>query len=344
MRITPDFSEFRSAVEHVSASCHVALAADFRSIIRDELAAIPGRSQLKKPDEVQLQKLYEVRSQYLDWELGTGYLGMFAHCPGTRYTFTRRIEEMFRMLPDIQPEFRILEIGCGAGLVCLKIAPFARLIVGIDVSQSALNFANRIKVQHGCANVIFQKTSAERLAFRDHVFDLVVCGEVLEHLSHPEQALSEMRRVTKDSGQVILSTPAALSFSDLCMTVLRQCTPRIETEKSVHFDKRTYLAVARIQQNRQQAASAEAPAASAFVRIHTRFRYQTLIRMLRQSGFAIEAGAGAVFAFPPHYQLVYRLCPRWLLRVTRYLEQFLNRIHVFQRFGAMTTCFHLKPL
>ncbi len=235
MRVDADFSEFRQAVEQVSAACHVAFAADFQSIIHDELVAIPGRKPSRRPDDVRMHRLYELRARHLDWELGTGYLGMFAHSPGTRYTFTRRIEELFRMLPDMQADFRVLDIGCGAGLICLKIAPFADLVVGIDVSQSALNFANRVRKVYGCANVVFQKSGAERLAFRDHVFDLVVCSEVLEHVLHPEQALREMRRVTKASGQVIISTPAALSLSDLCMAALRQCTSRIEAEKSMQY-------------------------------------------------------------------------------------------------------------
>lgn len=344
MRINADFSAFRPAVEQASEACHVAVAADFRRMIGDELAAIPGILQFRTLDDGRLQRLYELRAQYLDWELGTGYLGMFARHPGTRYTFIRRLEELLRMLPDIQPEFRILEVGCGAGLVCLKIAPLARLVVGIDVSPAALNFANRVKAHQGCANVIFQQASAERLAFRDQVFDVVLCSEVLEHLPHPEQALREMRRVTKPSGQVILSTPAAISLSDLCMAALRQCLPRIEAEKAIQFDKRTYLAVTRSRPAQPQEAAEELPDVRGFLRIHVRFRHRALVELFRQASFGVEAEAGAVFAFPPHYQLVYRLCPLWCLSLIRYLEQLLNRVHVFQRVGAMTTCFHLKPL
>lgn len=341
--VNAHFSEFRQAIEVVGSACHVTFTTNFQEVIRDELSERPYETQDIMPDEAHLCKLYELRSQHLDWELGTGYLGMFAKHPGTRYTFTRRIEALFQMLPGIGPEFRILEIGCGAGLVCLKLAPFARLIVGIDISRFALNFANRVKEQLQYTNVRFYRASAEHLTFRDKVFDIVLCSEVLEHLPAPEKALAEMRRVLKDSGRIVLSTPAAVSLSDGCMTMLRHFTTRLEAEKSVQFDKRTYLAVTRA--NRcKQGTDQEICDANVFLRIHLRFRYRALLTLFRNAGLTVETATGAVFAFPPHYQVFYRHCPGWLLVLVRKIEQIFNTLHLFQRFGAVTTCFQLKPL
>jgi ubiquinone/menaquinone biosynthesis C-methylase UbiE len=344
MAVNPGFSEFRRVVEAVGLSLRIAISSNFREVIRDELSELPDEVHEVTPDTTHLRMLYELRSQYLDWELGTGYLGMFAQCPGTRYTFTRRIEALFQILPQIRPDFRILEVGCGAGLLSLKLAPLAKLIIGIDISQHALNFANCVKEHLQHTNVMFQKVNAEYLAFQDRVFDLVLCSEVLEHLPAPERALQEMRRVLKDSGRIVLSTPAAVSPSDLCMALLRQFNPHLESEKSIQFDKRTYLAIARTQRMPGIRALPDQFDVNTFLRIHQRFAYKALLTLFRDADLEIERTAGAVFAFPPHYQVFYRYCPGWLLSIVRDLEQILNRLRMFQRFGAVTTCFQLKPL
>ncbi len=185
-----------------------------------------------------------------------------------------------------------------------------------------------------CDNVFFQQGDAEHLAFADNAFDIVVCSEVLEHLIEPQQALTEMRRVLKNNGTLILTTPCALSLSDLCMNLVRLVRPSIESEKDVHFDKKTYLAVQR--EGKQHNTET-------FLRVHTRFHYKKLLTMIQNTGFDMQQAVGTVFAFPPHYQVFYRYCPAFLLPAVRAMENLLNRMYVFQRFGSVTTCFRLKP-
>ena len=339
------FAEFQPAVEKVLQLFDVARSANFKETIRDELSEVTPNPQGAIPDERSLRELYELRSQHLDWELGTGYLGFFSEHPGTRYTFTRRMEVVSQIFPELDSNFRILEIGCGAGLLCFKMAQTAKTVVGIDISFFVLDFANKVKEYVQYENVSFQIGDAEHLTFQDRVFDLVICSEVLEHLISPEKAMSEMRRVVKETGTIILTTPAAISLSNISMSLVRIFNKQIESEKPIHFDKKAYLAMKRSEDKKLPEFS-KTPGVlndETFIRIHERFRYRDLITMFHNTGFAVEQAAGAVFAFPPHYQVFYRYCPAVILPFIRGLERLLNRVHLFRRFGAVTTCFRLKP-
>jgi 2-polyprenyl-3-methyl-5-hydroxy-6-metoxy-1,4-benzoquinol methylase len=190
------FERFRPAVEQVLQSSTVREHTRFKQFVQDELADLPFVSQGESPKKSQLNSLYELRARFLDWELGTGYLGFFSKTPGTRYTFTRRLEAVFQMLPPLENQ-RILEIGCGAGLLALELASTAEMVFGIDISFFVLDFAKRVQEIVKYENVSFQHGDAENLAFQDESFDLVICSEVLEHLLDPQRALAEIRRVTK---------------------------------------------------------------------------------------------------------------------------------------------------
>jgi 2-polyprenyl-3-methyl-5-hydroxy-6-metoxy-1,4-benzoquinol methylase len=340
------FATLRPAVDAVLKSFQVEHSTHFIQFVRDELSKINPEPQVTNPDKKRLTELYELRSRYLDWELGTGYLGFFSKNAGTRYTFTRRMEAVYQMLPEIAPETQILEIGCGAGLLCLELARTAKIIIGIDISHFALDFGNHVKKYMKCENGSFQISDAETLGFREQVFDLIICSEVLEHLIAPEKALSEIRRVVKNTGTVIVTTPCAVSLSDMAMHIFRIVNKHIESGKNVHFDKKTYLAVMRGERKKLSKFSKTLGVLNdkIFMRVHRRFRYNNLVTMFQQAGFKVEQAVGTVFAFPPHYQVFYRYCPAIMLLVIRGIEQFLNKVNLFQRFGSVTTCFRLKPV
>ena len=138
MRTDAMFSAFRPAVEKVARERHVAAVADFGQMIRDELAPLAPEIQGAAPTSQQLGRLYELRARHLDWEIGTGYLGYYSTHPGTRYTFARRVEVMLPLIRQALPARRILEIGCGAGLLSMALANETQEMIGIDISASAI--------------------------------------------------------------------------------------------------------------------------------------------------------------------------------------------------------------
>jgi ubiquinone/menaquinone biosynthesis C-methylase UbiE len=103
-------------------------------------------------------------------------------------------------------EGRVLEVGTGPGRVSIRLAKLnGRLAIeGIDLSASMLNRARQNASQAGVTNVQFSEGDAKRIPFDDHVFDMVICHNVLHQLPEPIVALREIRRVAKSGGAILV--------------------------------------------------------------------------------------------------------------------------------------------
>jgi ubiquinone/menaquinone biosynthesis C-methylase UbiE len=93
---------------------------------------------------------------------------------------------------------RVLEIGCGKGRISRILKRHDSWIYGIDISEKLLQDAKKICPFH------FIKAEAYRVPFRDDTFDAVVLLEVIEHIPNLDNALTEMVRVLKKSGRLII--------------------------------------------------------------------------------------------------------------------------------------------
>lgn len=98
----------------------------------------------------------------------------------------------------------VLDVGCGTGYGSSFLAGSARLVVGIDVSKSALRYA---RAHYQQSNLSFHKMNAEALEFADQKFDFIISTENFEHLRDQRANLREMSRVLKDDGTLLLATP-----------------------------------------------------------------------------------------------------------------------------------------
>lgn len=99
---------------------------------------------------------------------------------------------------------KVIDLGCGSGYGSAELARKAESVVGVDISESAVQEARQ---QYAAANLQFEVASLDKLPFADGSFHLGVCFEVIEHLSNYRDLLSEARRVLAPGGQLIISTP-----------------------------------------------------------------------------------------------------------------------------------------
>jgi SAM-dependent methyltransferase len=105
----------------------------------------------------------------------------------------------------------VLDAGCGAGQGAAYLAQNgARYVVGIDISPESIAYARELFSRD---NLSFVLMDALCLGFSGCTFDVVTSIEVIEHLQKPEQYVSEIRRVLKDKGILVLSTPNKLISS-----------------------------------------------------------------------------------------------------------------------------------
>lgn len=91
----------------------------------------------------------------------------------------------------------VLEVGCGTGLILGRLAPHAASAWGMDLSPGMLGLAQRRGL-----NVVLG--SATQLPFADASFDLVCSFKVLAHVPDIRAALSEIARVTRPGGSMVL--------------------------------------------------------------------------------------------------------------------------------------------
>ncbi|MFQ5736667.1 MAG: methyltransferase domain-containing protein [Thermodesulfobacteriota bacterium] len=114
---------------------------------------------------------------------------------------------MKMLLGELKPGSRVLEVGCGTGLLTVEAVKTKARIFTLDVSYELLDLARKKK---GAGKAAFSCASAYELGFRDGSFDYVIGMSVLHHLDM-DKALSEFSRVLKDGGRLIFSEPNMLN-------------------------------------------------------------------------------------------------------------------------------------
>jgi len=117
--------------------------------------------------------------------------------PGVVEEYWRRYRELDRVLELVKPDSDVLDVGCGISTV-LALLPGHR--IGVDP------LAARYKQIHRYPPGVEVLTSpAETLPFDTESFDLVISSNALDHMTDPAQALSEMRRVLRPDGRLVIT-------------------------------------------------------------------------------------------------------------------------------------------
>ena len=100
------------------------------------------------------------------------------------------------------PDDKVLEVGCKEGRLTHNIN--AKEIVGLDIDKEAIEDARRNEKRQ---NVKYVVGDAHDLKFPDNKFDVVIMGDLIEHVYDGNKVLSEANRVLKKGGKLLISTP-----------------------------------------------------------------------------------------------------------------------------------------
>lgn len=147
----------------------------------------PSSSSNSSFDEAKSRDYYDEFSRNYDQRRG-------GNVPGGYHDLLDHLESSY--VAKFGTGRRVLEVGCGTGLILERISQFASSAEGIDLSPGMLERARSrgLSVREG---------SATDLPFEDSSFDVTCSFKVLAHVPDIEKALSEMARVTKPGGTIL---------------------------------------------------------------------------------------------------------------------------------------------
>jgi len=121
--------------------------------------------------------------------------------------------------PATRPGALLLDIACGGGLLAAHVSGHGYRHVGLDLSFTAI----RIARDHGVGTVL--RADATALPVADAVADVVVAGEVLEHVNDPDRVVAECCRVLRPGGTFVLDTIADTALARLLAVSIAERLP-----------------------------------------------------------------------------------------------------------------------
>jgi len=125
----------------------------------------------------------------------------------------------FRTLHDINPlranwidnkspvaGKRLLDVGCGGGILCESLAQRGADVIGIDAGKQSVKVANLHKLESGLSIDYFVSTAEDYAQKHPKQFDVVTCLEMLEHVPEPSSVVDACAKLVKPGGAVFFST------------------------------------------------------------------------------------------------------------------------------------------
>jgi 2-polyprenyl-6-hydroxyphenyl methylase/3-demethylubiquinone-9 3-methyltransferase len=101
---------------------------------------------------------------------------------------------------------RVLDVGCGGGILAESMARLGAAVTGIDLSEKPLRVAQLHLLESGLA-IDYHLRSAEEFAVANEArFDVVACMEMLEHVPDPSSTVAACAKLAKPGGRVFFST------------------------------------------------------------------------------------------------------------------------------------------
>jgi len=157
-------------------------------------------------DRAEIERFAAIAPQW--WDENGAFKPLHRLNP-TRLTFVRdRLAGHFKRDIKARRAFtglRLLDIGCGGGLMCEPLARLGFTVTGVDADEATLDVARRHAKAQQLA-IDYRAEPIEELRARDAQFDAVLALEVVEHTSDPAQFMALAGELVKPGGAFIAST------------------------------------------------------------------------------------------------------------------------------------------
>ncbi|AEG01342.1 bifunctional 2-polyprenyl-6-hydroxyphenol methylase/3-demethylubiquinol 3-O-methyltransferase UbiG [Methylomonas methanica] len=149
-------------------------------------------------DNVHPQEIHKFGSRAEHWWDPNGEFKTLHDVNPLRLRFIQQFAEL--------PGKRLVDVGCGGGILTEGLAKAGADVLGIDLSEDLIDIADLHGLETGI-NAHYQKISAESLAEQQPAgFDHVTCMEMLEHVPDPASIIRACATLVKPGGMVFFST------------------------------------------------------------------------------------------------------------------------------------------
>ncbi|MEJ2251362.1 MAG: methyltransferase domain-containing protein [Candidatus Lokiarchaeota archaeon] len=144
-------------------------------------------SDLSREEAEKMVKIFERRSRYPD-----------------------QVHINKKFLNFLQPKKgeHLIEVGCGSGVLCRLVAPHlipGGDLIGVELSSEIVSLAYKFLKKDNTSNLIkYEIGNAMDLKYEDNKFDGGFAGRLLLHVPDPQKVVSELKRVVKSGGKVVL--------------------------------------------------------------------------------------------------------------------------------------------
>lgn len=103
-------------------------------------------------------------------------------------------------------KIRLLDIGCGGGLISEPMARMGAMVLGIDPGAENIASAQAHAEQYDALDLTYRKATIEDISSEGELYDCILCLEVLEHVPDPRHFLKLCSGLLRPQGVLILST------------------------------------------------------------------------------------------------------------------------------------------
>jgi natural product biosynthesis luciferase-like monooxygenase protein len=147
----------------------------------------------------------------------TGWTSSYTGHPIPEAEMRDWVEHTVRRIVALEPK-RVLEIGCGTGMLLFRIAPRSEHYHGLDLSAAAIKYVQSEIIQLGIGNVTLQQGAADQLTgLTPGSFDVVVLNSVIQYFPSADYLVSVLERVTplvREGGTIFVGDVRSLPLNE----------------------------------------------------------------------------------------------------------------------------------
>ena len=164
-----------------------------------------GKSMQSTVDQKEIDNFAALSDKW--WDMKGPMRPLHSFTPVRVDYITDAIRRIKGTLPDQNPmqNLRILDIGCGGGLLAEPMARLGGMVTGIDVTSEAIDAARTHATASGLY-ITYHCQSAEALAASGATFDVIYASEVIEHVADRNVFAAAIADMLADNGVVVLTT------------------------------------------------------------------------------------------------------------------------------------------